>query len=87
MIPDLVQSKKHSLVVPHHGGEAGSLVYNYQKTVYLENAVISIGKNGYKHPLPRVTDFLKKKALNYIKQISKTKILLLNFRKQNKMCT
>ena len=77
VIPDLVQSKKHSLVVPHHGGEAGSLVYNYQKTVYLENAVISIGKNGYKHPLQRVIDFLRKKGFKLLQTNIKNEDIII----------
>ncbi|RAW01553.1 ComEC/Rec2 family competence protein [Pseudochryseolinea flava] len=42
----------HYLIVPHHGGKAGSFVYKHSSKNRLQEAVISVGKNPYKPPHP-----------------------------------
>jgi beta-lactamase superfamily II metal-dependent hydrolase len=47
---DLNYNHRHHLVVPHHGGQAGKFTYLKHKNIRYSKAVISVGKNNYKHP-------------------------------------
>jgi len=40
---------EHSLVVPHHGGKAGKLIYKLPMQVRPKLAIISVGKNHFHH--------------------------------------
>lgn len=42
---------EHNLVVPHHGGKAGTYNYNIPRLASVGQAVISVGANRYGHPL------------------------------------
>ena len=51
----------HYLVVPHHGGYAGSAKYTISNVVKKKHAFISFGKgNPYGHPDKKVLDSLSK---------------------------
>ncbi|OQP56451.1 hypothetical protein [Niastella populi] len=41
---------RNNLVVPHHGGKAGTYVYKIPPLVRVKNAIISVGANRYGHP-------------------------------------
>lgn len=51
ILPDLNFTHKHNLVVPHHGGSAGTYIYNTSKLITLDKAIISVGVNRYGHPV------------------------------------
>lgn len=59
ILPDLNYKHQHHLVVPHHGGKAGYYTYHVPPNVSVENAVISVGVNSYKHPNPDYVDALE----------------------------
>ena len=44
-----------NIVVPHHGGKAGKLIYTSIKNAHY--ALISVGKNNYYHPFPEITKY------------------------------
>ncbi len=69
ILPDLNFSHKHYLVVPHHGGNAGAFSYSPSKLVKCAEAIISVGKNNYKHPL--------KVNLQNLKKIFKVRMTIL----------
>jgi beta-lactamase superfamily II metal-dependent hydrolase len=57
VLPNLNYSHAHYLIVPHHGGEAGKVVYKI-KNAQFQDAIISVGKNNYGHPFQTVKDDL-----------------------------
>ena len=59
ILPYLTDDHVHYLIVPHHGGKAGDFVYNPHSNLKLTQAIISVGKNTYKHPLESIIDTLK----------------------------
>jgi beta-lactamase superfamily II metal-dependent hydrolase len=50
VLPHLNYSHDHYLIVPHHGGAAGRYIYENLNNMKLKKAIISVGKNSYKHP-------------------------------------
>ncbi len=60
ILPDLGFENDHYLVVPHHGGNAGSFLYDLQGKAKPTQAIISVGKNSYGHPIDRNIDRLRK---------------------------
>jgi len=60
ILPNYDPKHDHYLVVPHHGGLAGKLVYNTDNLTS-KDAIISVGPNNYGHPLFEVKEFLKGK--------------------------
>ena len=62
-------SCEHFLVVPHHGGKAGKFVYDYCRRNKLKDAIISVGKNPYKHPLKDNIENLKNIGFNVIQTL------------------
>lgn len=50
ILPHLNYRHKHNLVVPHHGGKAGTYKYNTPALATVDNAIISVGANRYGHP-------------------------------------
>lgn len=50
ILPHLNFRHKHNLVFPHHGGKAGTYIYNIPRLVSVDKAVISVGANRYGHP-------------------------------------
>ena len=62
VLPLLSPGKKHHLVVPHHGGNAGAVVY--QTAAPLGRAVVSVGHNGYGHPRQQVITGLQQLGFN-----------------------
>ncbi|MBS1634623.1 MAG: hypothetical protein JST26_01790 [Bacteroidetes bacterium] len=50
ILPHLNYKHKHNLVVPHHGGKAGTYQYNTPALAMVNMAVISVGANRYGHP-------------------------------------
>lgn len=63
ILPNLV-APKHYLIVPHHGGKAGKFIYNIHTGVKPIEAVISVGKNSYGHPLEIYKNALIKKGFS-----------------------
>lgn len=59
ILVNLKTSNSHNLVVPHHGGVAGKFIYNKPSSAKLDVAVISVGKNSYRHPLNRYVEKLE----------------------------
>lgn len=59
ILPALAYPNNHNLIVPHHGGNAGSFVYTLPKKVSPNYAIISVGKNSYGHPDKRITSSLR----------------------------
>lgn len=49
----------HYLIVPHHGGKAGNYIYNLPKLALPREAIISVGKNSYGHPLKLLKSQIK----------------------------
>ena len=49
----------HNIVVPHHGGHAGSYKYILHSKVRKGEAVVSVGCNSYGHPLLKVLKCLR----------------------------
>lgn len=64
ILPSLNYIHKHNLVVPHHGGKAGSYIYNLPNSVIPNIAIISTGKNQYGHPLLNITRSLRLQWFN-----------------------
>lgn len=62
ILPRLNYEHAHFLVVPHHGGNAGKMVYNLINGIVPNDAVISVGPNPYspKHPRQKNIDELRK---------------------------
>lgn len=54
----------HYLIVPHHGGNAGTYSFNLQQKVKKEDAIISVGKNNYGHPFQSYLKNLRSSAFN-----------------------
>jgi len=52
ILPTLGYACDHYLVVPHHGGNAGKVIYNTHSLNNLKNAIISVGANPYRPPHP-----------------------------------
>lgn len=50
VLPHLNYTHNHYLIVPHHGGSGGKFIYNKPANMNFEDAIISVGKNNYKHP-------------------------------------
>ena len=50
VLPHLNYKHDHFLIVPHHGGKAGKYIYDNPRNMKLKKAIISVGKNTYKHP-------------------------------------
>lgn len=71
ILPHLNYKHKHNIVVPHHGGNAGTAIYNIPKLAKRHKAIISVGKNNYNHPLQSNLDFLSKIGFS----ISQTNII------------
>lgn len=44
----------HYMVVPHHGGNAGTFTYSLDPKVRRGKAIISVGRNQYGHPFSKV---------------------------------
>lgn len=59
ILPHLNYSHRHNLVVPHHGGKAGSCRYIIPKLAFTGQALISVGINRYGHPLAKNISSLK----------------------------
>ncbi|MGN7513023.1 MAG: hypothetical protein ACTHOM_01515 [Allomuricauda sp.] len=59
ILPHLNYTHKHYLIVPHHGGKGGSYVYDNPGKIQYEEAIISVGKNRYGHPLSHYVTSLK----------------------------
>lgn len=59
ILPHLNYKHNHNLVVPHHGGKAGDYIYQAPKLASVDQAIISVGKNHYSHPLPKYVDSLR----------------------------
>ncbi|GAA3934321.1 hypothetical protein GO495_29815 [Chitinophaga oryziterrae] len=55
---------RHYLIVPHHGGNAGSYNFNLQQKVKKGDAIISVGSNTYGHPLPSILKCLRAASFN-----------------------
>lgn len=62
VLPQISATKEHHLVVPHHGGSAGNMVY--QTTAPLRQALVSVGPNGHGHPNLNVTTALTQIGFN-----------------------
>jgi len=59
ILPQLNYSHKHNLVVPHHGGNAGTYQYKNPKFMKFDHAVISVGGNRYGHPYDKYIESLR----------------------------
>lgn len=59
VLPYINYPSKHYLVVPHHGGKAGTFIYNLRNKNKPEIAIISCGTNYYGHPLSKNIDHLR----------------------------
>lgn len=51
VLPHLAFNSNHYLVVPHHGGRAGSYIYQTHGNVSKNEAIISVGNNHFGHPI------------------------------------
>ncbi|MBI1307088.1 MAG: hypothetical protein GC181_10840 [Bacteroidetes bacterium] len=51
ILPHLNYKHNHNLVVPHHGGKAGTFNYLVPQLASADQAVISVGVNRYGHPI------------------------------------
>ncbi|WP_157976231.1 hypothetical protein [Lewinella sp. IMCC34191] len=63
MLSDLCYPHNNYLIVPHHGGKAGKVVYNSNSNFVNKDAIISVGKNSYGHPLSSTVKSLE--SLNF----------------------
>ncbi|MBK9300646.1 MAG: hypothetical protein IPN14_08575 [Bacteroidetes bacterium] len=72
ILSTLNYTHKHNLVVPHHGGKAGTYKYSIPKLATVGQAIISVGKNGYGHPLTHYISALK--ASGFIVQLTQISI-------------
>lgn len=61
-----IDSISHCIVVPHHGGKAGSFIYERRSYQKLEEAIISVGKNHYGHPKEEYVDALRKQGFKVV---------------------
>ncbi len=59
ILPLLSYPNNHYLVVPHHGGKAGTYIYKLPKQITPIKAIISVGHNYYGHPLTHYKTLLK----------------------------
>lgn len=57
VLPIINYENNHTLIVPHHGGEAGKYQY-HSKSIKKKNAIISAGKSKH-HPCKYYTDILR----------------------------
>lgn len=64
-ISRVTQINEVNLIVPHHGGNCGNL--NITKGINAELAIISVGKNSYKHPVQKVVDKYKENGFNILR--------------------
>jgi len=64
ILPHLNYKHNHNLVVPHHGGKAGAYIYQTPILASVAQAIISVGKNHYRHPLPKYVDSLRSSGFN-----------------------
>lgn len=60
MLPELNYESNHYLVVPHHGGNAGKLIYQLGRRAKPAQAIISVGSNSYGHPFENNKEGLRK---------------------------
>lgn len=67
----------HHLIVPHHGGKAGSYTYKLPNLVTGGKAIISVGKNNYGHPMTQYTNALSK-SFYVIKTQTKGRDITIN---------
>lgn len=51
ILPTLNYMSDNYLIVPHHGGKAGTFQYNLPPLLNPKEAIISVGRNSYRHPL------------------------------------
>lgn len=65
-IPIDEQNKQIYLVVPHHGGNAGSFT-NMISVQHPKKAIVSTGKNNYGHPLNQARIFYTKLGFEWIR--------------------
>ena len=63
ILPNLT-APNHYLIVPHHGGKAGKFIYNIHTGVKPIEAIISVGRNSYGHPLEIYKNALIKKGFS-----------------------
>lgn len=70
MLPHLAYNHSNNLVVPHHGGKAGKVVYSNLEKDWLNHAIISVGKNNYGHPLESVKNSLKEIGFKKVNQMN-----------------
>lgn len=71
ILPHLNYPHNHNLVIPHHGGKAGKFIYKLPNRVSPSNAIVSVGKNHYGHPLSNITESLESNRF----KILQTKLL------------
>ncbi|MDP2455075.1 MULTISPECIES: hypothetical protein [unclassified Kaistella] len=62
VLPHLNYDHEHYLIVPHHGGKCGKFIYSNPGHIKFKEAIISVGKNTYKHPNK---DYLAHLASNF----------------------
>lgn len=70
VLPYLNYPHKHNLIVPHHGGKAGVYNYNLKSIISPDKAVISVGRNHFRHPLDTNIKALKSSRFNLSKTSS-----------------
>ncbi|GHT24030.1 hypothetical protein AGMMS4957_16410 [Bacteroidia bacterium] len=78
ILPQLNYSHKHNLVVPHHGGKAGTYIYNIPPLMTVEDAIISVGINHYGHPLSCYTTALRAGSFCIRQTISVQNDIIIN---------
>lgn len=71
LLPHLNYVHTHHLIVPHHGGKAGSYCYNLPKKMRVGHAIISVGTNSYGHPYGRYLQALRNDGF-YVQQTNAT---------------
>lgn len=59
ILVDLNFQHTHHLLVPHHGGKAGRFKYARPFKTLFGNAIISVGKNPYGHPIENNIESLR----------------------------
>lgn len=66
ILPHLNYKSEHYLIVPHHGGRAGKVVYKYSKLLKLMTAIVSVGKNPYRPSHPYVGNISSLRTLGFV---------------------
>lgn len=67
MLPLLRYKSENFFIVPHHGGKAGKFAFNAHALLEPREAIVSVGRNPYGHPIDHYIDSLRKKGFSVIR--------------------